>query len=298
MSPIDLQLAIEKAKHENVTDSVTAFQSYVRDLHDANDIENEIHNVDTEIEDLQLDDDAISLAQLARNRQKCKMLKNRRAELAGKLEKKHKNIGLQVGCGPVSASLDDELQKHNIQRQAYHSKSFVGNHCHKYLQSDVYESVCNRVVMETKHIISNEDIISKANAIAKTFVKLNKYYAAVHNSISDDLPKSDEDIRTIKRSVDTYLRYYRSKFPQVRLTLKQHLLEDHCIEWLKRTKMGFGLMGEQGVESIHHKMNDICSYMRGIKKPTARLLSGVEEHYLSTLPQIKEQYPEPKKRKH
>ena len=38
--------------------------------------------------------------------------------------------------GPVASS----LAKH-IFPQSYHSRSFIGNHCHKYLRDDVYKDV-------------------------------------------------------------------------------------------------------------------------------------------------------------
>lgn len=40
-------------------------------------------------------------------------------------------IDLPFGTGPVAGSLDQVLQKHHVERQAYHGKAFVGNHVHK-----------------------------------------------------------------------------------------------------------------------------------------------------------------------
>ena len=45
-------------------------------------------------------------------------------------ESKH-DVGLDFGKGPIAGSLDQVLQKHNVQRQVYHGKSFVGNHINK-----------------------------------------------------------------------------------------------------------------------------------------------------------------------
>ena len=42
--------------------------------------------------------------------------------------------------GPVASSLDDTLAKHSIIPQSYHNRSFIGNHCHKYMRDDVYAS--------------------------------------------------------------------------------------------------------------------------------------------------------------
>ena len=36
---------------------------------------------------------------------------------------------------------------------------------------------------------------------------------------------------------------------------KMHMLKEHVIPWLKEWHMGFGMMGEQGAESIHSFFN-------------------------------------------
>ena len=41
---------------------------------------------------------------------------------------------LEIGAGPCASSLDKILQELGIERQAYHGKSFIGNHCHKLLK--------------------------------------------------------------------------------------------------------------------------------------------------------------------
>ena len=71
----------------------------------------------------------------------------------------------------MSASLDDELQRHQIFRQAYRRKDFIGNHCHKYLQPTVYESLGYRVVEETSKLTSNEEVINQTKSTAKAFVR-------------------------------------------------------------------------------------------------------------------------------
>ena len=36
--------------------------------------------------------------------------------------------------GDISKEVENVLQKKGVKRQAYHSNSFVGNHCHKILE--------------------------------------------------------------------------------------------------------------------------------------------------------------------
>ena len=45
--------------------------------------------------------------------------------------------------------------------------------------------------------------------------------------------------------------YYRQEFPTATVTHELHMLEEHIVPWLKKWKVGFGLVGEEGAESIH-----------------------------------------------
>jgi hypothetical protein len=50
---------------------------------------------------------------------------------------------------------------------------------------------------------------------------------------------------------------FRASFPDSSITPKMHLLEDHVIPWAKQWHVGFGLLGEQGAESIHAHFNTL-----------------------------------------
>ena len=63
-----------------------------------------------------------------------------------------------------------------------------------------------------------------------------------------------------ERKIDSYLTYYRNLFDNervMRLLPKMHFLEDHLLEWIKRYKVGMGLHGEQGGESLHATFNNL-----------------------------------------
>ena len=55
-------------------------------------------------------------------------------------------------------------------------------------------------------------------------------------------------------NIARFMAYYRSQFPTATVTPKLHMLEEH-VPWIKRWGMGFGLLGEQGAESIHAYFN-------------------------------------------
>ena len=74
-----------------------------------------------------------------------------------------------------------------------------------------------------------------------------------------------------------------------------HLLEDHALQWANRMHVGFGLLGEQGAESIHAKFNTLLSQYNTMHDKVKKLLCIVKQHFLtlSTAPHITP----PKKRK-
>ena len=75
-----------------------------------------------------------------------------------------------------------------------------------------------------------------------------------------------------------------------------HVLEDHTVPWARRTGTGFGLLGEQGAESIHARFNTLQRTNQCIHNKVDRLLSIVKEHSLSISPRIVESIPPPNKR--
>ena len=63
-----------------------------------------------------------------------------------------------------------------------------------------------------------------------------------------------------------------------------HMLEEHVVPWLKMWHVGFGLMGEQGAESIHAYFNSLGRTYRGIPDPVQRLKQIMKEHLLHVAP--------------
>ena len=53
---------------------------------------------------------------------------------------------------------------------------------------------------------------------------------------------------------------FRSTFPDESIPIKMHTLEDHATDWIRMNqRMGFGLIGEEGAESIHARFNRLYS---------------------------------------
>ena len=51
--------------------------------------------------------------------------------------------------GPICSEFDTILNKHNITPQAYHSRSFIDNHYHKYITAKVVRELTALVIHET-----------------------------------------------------------------------------------------------------------------------------------------------------
>ena len=52
-------------------------------------------------------------------------------------------------------------------------------------------------------------------------------------------------------AIVSFMNYFRANFPNENISPKMHLLEEPTVEWVRRYNFGFGMLGEQGAESIH-----------------------------------------------
>ena len=103
-------------------------------------------------------------------------------------------------------------------------------------------------------------------------------------------------ISPTEHAISEFMESFRASFPSSSISLKMHLLEDHTVPWARRTGTGFGLLGEQGAESIHARFNTLQRTYQCIHNKVDRLLSIVKEHSLSISPRIVESIPPPNKR--
>ena len=98
-------------------------------------------------------------------------------------------------------------------------------------------------------------------------------------------------------NITAFMSFYRREFPSATVLPKMHFLEEHTIPWLKKWGVGFGLMGEQGAESIHRHINEMKPMFSHMKDPVKRLKCLLNGHLLKTSPINIAQRPEIKRRK-
>lgn len=93
------------------------------------------------------------------------------------------------------------------------------------------------------------------------------------------------------------MTFYRENFPHATVLPKMHILEEHVVSWIRKWGVGFGLMGEQGAESIHTYFNMLNRTYKGIPDRVERLRHTMKEHLLHISPPNVSSRPAVKKRK-
>ena len=94
-----------------------------------------------------------------------------------------------------------------------------------------------------------------------------------------------------------FLKFYRENFSHASILPKMHILEDHVVPWMRRWKVGSGVMGEQGAESIHAHINQLERTYQGIPDDVDRLKYIFKEQALESDPSLTSLRPPLKKRK-
>ena len=81
-----------------------------------------------------------------------------------------------------------------------------------------------------------------------------------------------------------------------RVTPKLHLLECHVVPFMRKFKVGLGLLAEHGAKSIHKEFNTLLLRHGGIVDPLQRLRVTVQQHLIAALPSLRPLVPAPRKR--
>ncbi len=100
-----------------------------------------------------------------------------------------------------------------------------------------------------------------------------------------------------EKDIETFMSHYRESFPHATILPKMHILEDHVIPWLRKWRVGAGLMGEQGAESLHAHLHKLERDYSGIPNKLDRLKYIFKMYNIETAPSLLELRPEIKRRK-
>ena len=61
------------------------------------------------------------------------------------------------------------------------------------------------------------------------------------------------------------------------------MLEDHILPWIKKWRVGCGMMGEQGAESLHAQFNTSERAYNNMKDRVQRLIVVLQAHHLQLM---------------
>lgn len=158
----------------------------------------------------------------------------------------------------------------------------------------------------------NPALVAETTALFDKFKELFRLYSQCHK-IYDRNYVTDEEISELSMHyafsipylrllpigdhIVDFMSYYRQHFPNATVLPKMHMLEEHVVPWLKKFHVGFGLLGEQGIESIHAHFNSLERTYKSIHEEVARLRNLMKEHLLHIAPENIAATPEVKRRK-
>jgi hypothetical protein len=75
---------------------------------------------------------------------------------------------------------------------------------------------------------------------------------------------SDTQMDEIEANIELFCDLYRATLQQTQATPKLHILEAHFVEFMREWR-ALGLIGEDAIESLHAKLNEIYRRVHGIR---------------------------------
>ena len=117
---------------------------------------------------------------------------------------------------------------------------------------------------------------------------LNTLYARVHRLLSHKNPVKDDDTTDMKEAISAYMTFYRGNCIQENVIPKQHILEKHCVEWVRSWGFGLALHGEQGGEEMHSSVNNLKRRAWGMRNSADKLRLLMKEQLTQTSPMLQD----------
>ena len=143
----------------------------------------------------------------------------------------------EMQAGPLETRLMGVLENLNVERQAFHSNSFVGNHCTTILQN--YEALCDVF----------DDLPTR-----QKFADVFKVFAEVQPLIRAKRYLNEHEIGEVKRLCYEFGERFPQNFPDSNLTRKmhEHIFHVHAFVEKHRT---IGMFSEEEGEALHNLVN-------------------------------------------
>ena len=218
------------------------------------------------------------------------------------VEQKEKQISTltkemtEATVGPCVSSLDGILKSMGVERQAYHSNSFIGNDCHLPLKSENVTKLCYSILDIVRELEKDNELLIEAGKSCEQFEILFNKYGCSHIVFNSARHLDDDDIDLLSADIKSFMDYLRYNWPEQRITPKLHILEDHVVDFVRKWKVGIGFYGEPGGESIHNAVNKSRRTYSTVQRDTDRLECMMKQQLLSCHPKPKTIQPKKVKR--
>ena len=187
-------------------------------------------------------------------------------------------------AGPCYLSIDNTLKKLGIELEKYFGGCFVGIDCHKLLRKKNSDELFRDLSTVVSAKTADVGVFDFTVECCEKFKILLSKYADCHDVFNSTQYLDHSEINKHQIDIDDYMAYLREHFPEINISPKLHMLEEHMIPFISKWKVGCGFFGEQGGESIHAAFNNMAKDYRQIKKGTERLKNCMKQHLASTNP--------------
>ncbi|XP_066263806.1 uncharacterized protein [Branchiostoma lanceolatum] len=219
-----------------------------------------------------------------------------------KAVKLREKSSVKMGQGPLTSELDDVLKEFRVERQAYHSKSFIGNHVNTMLKDEAICKLTGRVETTIGAIIQKyEDmpvcLVPQSTRTARKYRELFLLFAKCHRAYSQAGPMDQPAINELAQSIKDFMAAYRRNVPNGTIPMKFHMMEDHIVPCIRKWGFGLGFMAEQGIEQVHSLFNSLATSINSIPDPVARIKSLLKTHLIGVSPDHVGGVPKPVARK-
>jgi len=263
---IDLELAsMMTSTDEHVASEI--FQKYITDLQTIKSLE---RSIETYNEQISLIADVVisQIADTPEREDEIKTIYDPRTEYLNKRKeekilnlKDYESTQFKMEDGLCSKRLDDILKSKNVERQAYHGKSFIGNHVHKMLKSGSIKDLCQSIPnLITELGFQEKEVYRKSILLQENYSLLFTKYAKCHFTINSKEEFDADKILTLRKHIDDFMDHFRKNWPSATIPPKLHMLEYHAVEFVEKWGTAFGIYGEQGAETLHNEFNKLEEY--------------------------------------
>ena len=170
----------------------------------------------------------ITLAELRGRRDELDQIKSQLQKVQSDISLTEDRLGvinISQMTGPICANLKAILEKLNLKRQKYHSKSFVGNDCNRYADHEVFTVILDNILETVKSLSTSPEIMIAAKSLHSRFLELFSLFSDIHKNVSHSTFVTQESIESIEISVSKFMSFFRKRFPDESITLKMHLME-------------------------------------------------------------------------